>query len=313
MIGKTNLSGGENVTPEVTAQTPIIENIMTSLEGKVWEDKKGLYVWKEKIFYEEYPYTLSNPTFNIVVDTSTFENFNISLSSLAKIPPDINDFLNGFEIYDQQNTRRFILTYENGVMYADTQKTITATITLSGTTLTITISNVDIWIGSTGLMKYVGDKTYYVHNVIGETVGFVVSDNSSAYPDGGVQDGYWYEKVVDGIPLPNGYTKFAVDKFTPTSNYTNMNIPHQLGMVPKFALITDNGQVSDFSYVKRLATAIPVGGNANYTNYLSIAQGGEIYIDNSYADTKTTDKYVRFSCTSTKLHAGVEYTLITMA
>lgn len=313
MIGKTNLSGGENVTPEVTAQTPIIENIMTSLEGKVWEDKKGLYVWKKKIFYEEYPYTLSNPTFNIVVDTSTFENFNISLSSLAEIPPDINDFLNGFELYDQQNTRRFILTYENGVMYADTQKTITATITLSGTTLTITISNVDIWIGGTGLMKYVGDKTYYVHNVIGETVGFVVSDNSSAYPDGGVQDGYWYERVSEGIPLPNGYTKFAVDKFTPTSNYTNMNIPHQLGMVPKFALITDNGQVSDSPYVKRLATAIPVGGNANYTNYLSIALGGEIYIDNSNADTKTTDKYVRFSCTSAKLQAGVEYTLITMA
>ena len=163
-------------------------------------EKKGLYVWKKKIFYEEYPHVLSNPTFDLyVADASTLKSYNISLSSLAEIPTDINVFLNGFGLYDQQNARRFILTYENGVMYADTQKTITATITLSGTTLNITVSSVDIWIGSSGSMKYVGDKTYYEHNVVGETVGFIVNDNPSAYPDGGTQGGEFRFQFTDPL------------------------------------------------------------------------------------------------------------------
>ena len=289
-----------------------LQSILSTVDGLPTADsvKHGLYVWKKKIFYEEYPYTLSNPTFNIVIDTSTFENFNISLSSLAKIPPDINDFLNGFELYDQQNTRRFILTYENGVMYADTQKTIIATITLSGTTLTITISNVDIWIGSTGLMKYVGDKTYYVHNVIGETVGFVVSDNSSAYPDGGVQDGYWYEKVSEGIDLSAlGCTKAVTEKITPSSR--TQKIYHSLGITPKIVIVTTEsttvGQYDTQGFIvapfSLKTTAIKILLGCTYEYY-----SGANVINNSNVEFLTS-KYINVGPYFT---AGVEYIVTTI-
>lgn len=278
-------------------------------------------MWKKKIFYEEYPYTLSNPTFNIVVDTSTFENFNISLSSLAEIPPDINDFLNGFELYDQQNTRRFILTYENGVMYADTQKTITATITLSGTTLTITISNVDIWIGSTGLMKYVGDKTYYVHNVIGETVGFVVSDNSSAYPDGGVQDGYWYEKVME---TDFGFEKVSFLKVTPTSDTYSISFSHDLGEIPKKVFVyTTNEEQTSVSSIHTIIGVFP--GNETYqsvgfesgSNYKN-APFKESSDSASYAYRRMTATSAKITCESLGSNygcflGGVEHICIAMA
>ena len=46
MIGKCN-TGGENVTPEVTTQTPIIQNITEALVGKAAGTKSGMYVWKK--------------------------------------------------------------------------------------------------------------------------------------------------------------------------------------------------------------------------------------------------------------------------
>ena len=66
----------------------------------------------------------------------------------------------------------------------------------------------------------------------GDFVNFVVSDQSTAYPDGGLQDGYWYEKVVEGIPGIDFGT------VTPTSSsLKQITINHALGIKPSYAVI----------------------------------------------------------------------------
>ena len=60
----------------------------------------------------------------------------------------------------------------------------------------------------------------------GDFVDFVISDEESAYPDGGTQDGYWYEKVVEGV------TGIEIYNVTPTSNTTTITINHNLGVAP---------------------------------------------------------------------------------
>ena len=57
-------------------------------------------------------------------------------------------------------------------------------------------------ITATGLMKELADREgKCVWKKLtaegGEFVGYAVSDDPSAYPDGGEQDGYWYEKLKE--------------------------------------------------------------------------------------------------------------------
>lgn len=60
---------------------------------------------------------------------------------------------------------------------------------------------------------------------------YVVSDSESAYPDGGEKDGYWYERVVEGVA--------GVDFGTVTmaSNRPSVTVEHDLGVVPSYVTI----------------------------------------------------------------------------
>lgn len=75
----------------------------------------------------------------------------------------------------------------------------------------------------------------------GSFLDFVVSDKSNAYPDSGTQGGYWYEKVVEGVPLTGilGMQKIAVDYFTPTADtyLSGITLTHSLGAVPTTVFI----------------------------------------------------------------------------
>ena len=60
----------------------------------------------------------------------------------------------------------------------------------------------------------------------GDFIDFVVSDSETAYPDGAVHtDGYWYQRVVEGI---KGEEIF----FTQSTASRTVTIPHSLGVVP---------------------------------------------------------------------------------
>ena len=55
---------------------------------------------------------------------------------------------------------------------------------------------------------YVWKKYEYESSTVGDFVDYVVSDTETAYPDGGAQEGYWYEKNKDILTAEKlGYTK----------------------------------------------------------------------------------------------------------
>ena len=209
----------DDVTPEVTEQTPVITQIAENLGVTITTPsgtnkqilqgnnanllniknnakKEGQYVWTKKRFYTKYPHSLSNLDYYIYVDTSVsdYSKLYFDLKNLPVFPTDIYDFLNGFKIYDQENALRYTLEYVDGVMYANRSRGVTATITVSGTIVYIKVSKVLNWGGTYGHIRYDGEKILYEDNVVGEIVGFVVSDDTSAYPDGAVHtDDYYYE------------------------------------------------------------------------------------------------------------------------
>lgn len=72
----------------------------------------------------------------------------------------------------------------------------------------------------------------------GDFVDFVVSDSESAYPDGGTQDGYWYEKVSERItPEMFGCTKMAIDKVVFSSINSISTFNHSLGTQPTIGIV----------------------------------------------------------------------------
>ena len=59
----------------------------------------------------------------------------------------------------------------------------------------------------------------------GNFIDYVISDNPNVYPDGGTQDGYWYEKPI---------TLSETGTLTLATDNTKITVPHTLGVKPKF-------------------------------------------------------------------------------
>lgn len=315
MIGKTNLSGGENVTPEVTAQTPIIENIMTSLEGKVWEDKKGLYAWKK---YDISPNTPLEIT--AIQQTATFVNYvgylpfvldstNVDLSTVS-----INYFFNMIFQTTSISSEPYTIK-DNGFGRAVAiSGSRTYDVTWDAPTKTLTFSR-----GDTNFGDDIRTWTVTTNKVLESTfLGYVVSDKENSYPDGDTQGGYWYEKVVEGTDLVQsfGYTKYAIDKFTLSSEiavkYETCYINHSLREKPSFAFLTSVGVKTDYRVtggISKMLTGKTYSTKRGF--YLSDSQEIE---ESLYGLSILDATRVSYNSGNTTYMAkGVEYTLITMA
>ena len=148
---------------------------------------------------------------------------------------------------------------------------------------------------------------------------FVVSDNASAYPDGAAQGGYWYEKVVEGADLIQsfGYTKYAIDKFTLSSEiavkYNTCYINHSLGEKPSFAFLTSVGVNTDYRVTGGLTKILTGSTNSQAKRGFYLDSGCESE-ESLYGLSILDATRVSYdSGNSTYMAKGVEYTLITMA
>lgn len=149
---------------------------------------------------------------------------------------------------------------------------------------------------------------------------YVVSNDATKYPNGGMQDGYWYELMEDsGFTLALfGCTKFAVDTFTRTADdYANtVTLSHSLGQKPKFVFIHGN-PVADGSakyYLIDVAGVSSIGDNKTpYYSYSYVYGSGGSY--GNYVNEETgviTESTLKLPLLQV-YQANVEYTLITMA
>lgn len=79
--------------------------------------------------------------------------------------------------------------------------------------------------------KYNDFTIKYAENFL----AYTVSDSETAYPDGGEKDGFWWERVKEGLPITQmGFTKFTYGEFVlSTDSALDFKLTHNLGVKPK--------------------------------------------------------------------------------
>ena len=96
--------------------------------------------------------------------------------------------------------------------------------------------NTDVVELATSLLAELSDRDgQYVWKQLtaegGDFVAFVTADNEDSYPNGGTQDGYWYELVEEGI------TGIDIGEITPSGDVTSLTVPTKLTTLPSAFLI----------------------------------------------------------------------------
>ena len=148
-------------------------------------------------------------------------------------------------------------------------------------------------------------------------IDYIVSDDPNKYPSDGLHtDGYYYEKVVEGLtPEMFGCTKMAVDTFTLTSrtSATNYTISHSLGTEPKYFIII--GDYDDSNSIYDIFSVM--GANHNLSSivyYANICYWANSSFENSYV-TISPISSVGFKVDNVNYNfkANAKYTVITLA
>lgn len=288
--------------------------------------KNGKHVWKR------YEYTPAVTVKNPQVTLSKLSNSEATITSndfnIADIVSSYADFLDGFKI----GTKPYLVK-RNDSTYPLLIGTATYP-TLTGVAVKLNdysssglgyalVSNGTSVTSCFGIYTYDGEKELR-KAVIGDVIGYTVSDSSTAYPDGGEKDGYWYERVKEGIPLPPGYTKFAVDKvvFARDTSGTQQ-LTHSLGVIPRICILTAENEdfeatTSSTYYVLRRVVSGGIAntpGNGKNLYAYKYNTGHDVYGNASQYDILTEKTINLYSPNYGYLDykAGVEYTLITMA
>ena len=260
----------------------------------------GLYVWKK---YEYIPeQTIVNPTFHIKANVSTqkaiitsndinfkaFGTLTDSNNFYQSREPKFCNFMNGFKnsnssvnfaISASTYSGQLELNYLNNSYWNAFTK-----MTPTDTGAELTASNLfKTTIDDT--LQYTGTKT--IAAKIGEFISYVVSEDSTTYPDGGEQGGYYYESFTPYGIDAFGCTKYETGSFTVTSTTTSWKITHSLGVVPKFVILyradTGTQYLSHAVYTFTTAGTYGGGGCASMStstnpNYENLSNASSTYV-----------------------------------
>lgn len=108
----------------------------------------------------------------------------------------------------------------------------------------------------------------------GTCINFVVNSDVTAYPDGGMQDGYWYERANEGVS-GIAYGEVVVSGYTTKS----ITVNHNLGVTPRAAFLIPYSNLLTSGYVW-FAQKI---GSVNKNLYGSLSESGVVTVDASIA------------------------------
>ena len=143
---------------------------------------------------------------------------------------------------------------------------------------------------------------------------YIVSDKETAYPDGGEKNGYYYERVSEGItPEMFGCTKMAVDKFTLSSRKScnGYTISHSLDAIPKFMFIIAEKKPTDYYDVFQILGINPTLSSEVNKTLICYYDSGILYTDTVVTNSITSNQF-KVNNSTFKYTAGIEYTVITM-
>lgn len=150
----------------------------------------------------------------------------------------------------------------------------------------------------------------------GEFVEYVISEDSTTYPNGGMQNGYWYELVKDvpDILTPSLYTRVAIDKikFSSDTELSDITLNHSLGTYPLMAILM--GKPAPKSNQTTVITAVALfSKDYKYPNttYQYYGTAGEISSSCEFSSIAATTTTLKMD--GVALQGNVEYTLFTFA
>ena len=266
-------------------------------------DGSGAYVWKR---YSQQPYDV---TISVKVVNS---GLGLQLSSddvdLSTVD---SSYLSGmYGTYGQSNLPYGFVDATTFMFVSSAGTQNNKNFTYDPTTQIVTLaSKVSDSISWGDISKHV--DTPYV---------YAVDDNPSKYPDKSTQDGYYYELFLEGIPIPPGITKFAVDKIKYSSNTSvdgGKALSHSLGSIPRIWILIANeltGSSGVHLYLSiGAASLLSTTYRSGYSLFRNLANNSDA--PQGGTPTYPTASQVTIYCGSATYYmkAGVEYTLITMA
>lgn len=297
--------GGEDVTKEVNVQTPLVEDILESLVGKVYDAnatpdkilegysayvhqelvtgsldpetlKQGEYAWKVYTYEEEI--SVENPTFTGDVNNPSTNYIKITQSSFDKTLIEDIYFFAGFDAGN--GTNKF--DYDEGVLKyfwgtGSTQKW--QVFSYNPETGEILTGNAPY--NGTFNFSYTGKKVLRTARK-GTFVGYVISDTSDKYPDNDRQNEFYYEKVTPySFDLSKfGYTKAAAGTVTyAENNRQDIDIVHNLGTPVKMLIMELVGNPTEaLSVTKWLSLMLDYNGKSSLDNEDWFYGGGRVVI-----------------------------------
>ena len=212
---------GEDLTGTAAEQILAVENLLKMVSRKVADHKgEGKYVWKKYNDSQTYSYNL----ISVSGDTHKLQITNPVGFEPSKV--DLTFFTGSTGMIISAGGA----TYEcsiptDGTFHispiAGSGSAGDCPITYNPSTGQFDFGSwvVNTWSISNGF-SFVG---------IGEFISYVTANEEDAYPDGGTLDGYYYKRVVEGVPV-------TVEEgvVTLTSTSTAVTVQHSLGNVPSY-------------------------------------------------------------------------------
>lgn len=262
-------------------------------------DESGQYVWKK---YDKREFSGS-----VTADNTgfTLRLLGIDGDRAASLSFIDEDYLIGAVInLDVELTDVTLTLLSNNKVYC--QSASIDSWSYSKNTRTITFISSDI----AGVAISVLLKTANFNHFL----SYVTAEDISKYPDGGTQDGYWYDKIYACLTLGMfGCTRIAVDKFIPSSDIVSSNatIPHSLGLIPKIGIVT--GNPTHLAGNLESAFGCFNTDGSGYSIMIRQETTAHTAVSGSSSATKATVSTMILPHNTTWFKAGVEYTVITMA
>ena len=174
-----------------------------------------MYVWKK--------YAYTTPEFNFTQQSGN--PYWIAISDIDDSGYHISDYpLSAFDGWIATNgSATFYFTYSDNKLYFGTAKGSTSRYVYDDTTQ----NGIRYWQPSENGLTVPQNATLKPEKgfVLENFFGYIVSDNASAYPDGEVQNGYYYEKVKVELKVVTGNFSgsYYVNEYTINHN-GNMDI-----------------------------------------------------------------------------------------
>ena len=223
--------GGENIDPELTTLESTLQEILEILPFK-GAMAEGKYAWKKS----EYA--------GFSVETTGTQPITLKLASelgdLSKV--DISFFTDW--VFKLPGTASLKINGDGTCDYTNVANTTAYSCAYNQNTQTLTINN-----NITSSVKW-ELYSYSVKYVV------VIGNDENAYPNGGIQDGYWYE-LLEEIIEPINYGTVTLSAKSPS-----ILVNHRLKKVPSAAYLIDVRGISNTAS----SSYANLNGNVYYKN-----------------------------------------------